>query len=273
MTNVKAQEVIDRLTRDFGCFIQGIMQTPGALKAEVVIPYSGCWTPYKRDPAYADHSIDAIRYAMDGNMRSKDMKADVGAMMTRGIWKAEYASPVVTQADWDRVCKSPTTTGFRLPGYKEPQPHVPERVIYNGTTTIAVFPDGKKIKARPDKEAKFDKETGLAMCIAKHVYGTRAKFLHAVEGANDQNKPEVCETKEDLQPTKKYWHELDRELQIAARLDISTYSQPDWCTWELAMDAGLGCQYLSGGYIRGEGAAICKTCMYSKTQEIKEKKE
>ena len=68
--------------------------------------------------------------------------------------------------------------------------HVPERVIYNGTTTIAIFPDGKKIKSRPDKGAIFDKETGLAMCIVKHVYGTRAKFLKAIEKANDQNEKE-----------------------------------------------------------------------------------
>ena len=67
-------------------------------------------------------------------------------------------------------------------------PHIPEQVIYNGITTIAIFPDGKKIKARPDKGAKFDKETGLAMCIAKHIFGSRAAFLHAVESANDQNK-------------------------------------------------------------------------------------
>jgi hypothetical protein len=69
----------------------------------------------------------------------------------------------------------------------EPVSHVPKRVIYNGVTTIAIFPDGKKVIARPDKGAVFDKETGLAMCIAKHVYGTRAKFLKAITKANDQN--------------------------------------------------------------------------------------
>ena len=72
--------------------------------------------------------------------------------------------------------------------FKKPTPHVPERVIYNGVTTIAIFPDGKKVMSRPDKGAVFDKETGLAMCIAKHVYSTRAKFLKAVKKANDQNK-------------------------------------------------------------------------------------
>lgn len=66
--------------------------------------------------------------------------------------------------------------------------HIPEQIIYNGITTIAIFHDGKKIKARPDKGATFDKETGLAMCIAKHIFGSRAKFLKAIEKANDQNK-------------------------------------------------------------------------------------
>ena len=89
-------------------------------------------------------------------------------------------------------------TGYRAAGiwvtvdeYNKINPqHIPERVIYNGTTTIAIFPDGKKVKARPDKGAVFDKETGLAMCVAKHVFGTRSKFLKAIEKANDQNEKE-----------------------------------------------------------------------------------
>jgi len=81
--------------------------------------------------------------------------------------------------------------------YAEHKPapsHIPSHVIYNGVTTIAVFPDGKKIKARPDQGAEFDPETGLAMCIARHVFGSRAAFLKAVEGATNQNKVEACET-------------------------------------------------------------------------------
>lgn len=62
----------------------------------------------------------------------------------------------------------------------------PVKVIYNGITTIAIFSDGQKIISRPNEGEWFDKETGLAMCIAKRVYGGRGQFLKAVEGATVQ---------------------------------------------------------------------------------------
>ena len=64
---------------------------------------------------------------------------------------------------------------------------LPVRVIYNGTTTICVWHDGTKTIARPQNGERFDKETGLAMCIAKKLYGSRSKFLKAVEDGDDQN--------------------------------------------------------------------------------------
>jgi len=148
-----------------------------------------------------------------------------------------------------------------LPEFEHRPEHIPSQVIYNGVTTIAVFPDGKKIKARPDKGAAFDPETGLAMCIARHVFGSRAAFLKAVEGANDQNKPVVPEAK-------KYWHELSFIQQRAVKsTEIPTYSRPEWCTWEHAMD-WAGCQNLLNGYVRKDGlTGVCKLCKYSKTQK------
>ena len=65
---------------------------------------------------------------------------------------------------------------------------IPVSVIYNGITTIAIFKDGTRVISRPQSGEKFDKETGLAMCIAKRVAGGRAAFLRLVEKANDQNK-------------------------------------------------------------------------------------
>ena len=64
---------------------------------------------------------------------------------------------------------------------------IPLNVIYNGTTTICTWYDGTKTIARPQAGEKFDKETGLAMCIAKKLYGSRSKFLKAVEDGYDQN--------------------------------------------------------------------------------------
>jgi hypothetical protein len=65
---------------------------------------------------------------------------------------------------------------------------IPVTVIYNGVTTVAIFKDGTRVISRPQPGEKFDKETGLAMCIAKHVAGGRSAFLRLVEKANDQNK-------------------------------------------------------------------------------------
>ncbi len=65
---------------------------------------------------------------------------------------------------------------------------IPVTVIYNGITTIAIFKDGTRVISRPQTGEKFDKETGLAMCIAKRIAGGRAAFLRLVEKANDQNK-------------------------------------------------------------------------------------
>jgi len=65
---------------------------------------------------------------------------------------------------------------------------IPVKVIYNGITTIAIFKDGTRVISRPHPGEKFDKETGLAMCIAKRVAGGRSAFLRLVEKANDQNK-------------------------------------------------------------------------------------
>ncbi len=83
---------------------------------------------------------------------------------------------------------SETSAFMKILGLASPSEHIPVHVIYNGVTTIAIFPDGKKVKSRPNIGEKFDPETGLSMCIAKHVFGSRAAFLRAVEGATNQNK-------------------------------------------------------------------------------------
>ena len=62
----------------------------------------------------------------------------------------------------------------------------PEQISFYGTTTVCKFPDGKYTSARPQKGEKFDKETGVAMCIAKYIYGSRSKFLKAVEKGHQQ---------------------------------------------------------------------------------------
>ena len=72
---------------------------------------------------------------------------------------------------------------------KLPQSYKPVKVIYNGITTIAIFSDGTKVISRPSEDEWLDRETGLAMCIAKRVYGGRGQFLQAVDNATVQVTP------------------------------------------------------------------------------------
>ena len=62
----------------------------------------------------------------------------------------------------------------------------PQTVIYNGNTTICIFADGTKVLSRPMEGDTFDKSTGVAMCIAKYVCGSRTKFQKLVSGGDDQ---------------------------------------------------------------------------------------
>jgi hypothetical protein len=70
--------------------------------------------------------------------------------------------------------------------------HMPvKQIIFNGVTTVCIFHDGTKVISRPQNGEKFDRETGVAMCIAKYIYGSRSKFLRAVESGHEQKRGEL----------------------------------------------------------------------------------
>lgn len=50
---------------------------------------------------------------------------------------------------------------------------LPEKVIFSGPATIAVFPDGSKTVAKCSGNDSYDKEKGLLMCMAKRVWGSK----------------------------------------------------------------------------------------------------
>jgi hypothetical protein len=51
-----------------------------------------------------------------------------------------------------------------------------KEVIFNNPATIVIWSDGSKtvVKCQPDDE--YNKETGLAMCIVKKVFGNKGNF-------------------------------------------------------------------------------------------------
>ena len=60
------------------------------------------------------------------------------------------------------------------------------KIIINNDTTILIARNGKKYISRPTQYETYDKETGIAMCMMKYIFGSRRKFLKFVEMATDQ---------------------------------------------------------------------------------------
>jgi hypothetical protein len=63
---------------------------------------------------------------------------------------------------------------------------IPKQIIYNDPVTVCIFPDGEKIVVRCGKDEKFIKENGVMACIVKKLFGSRSKFLKAVNRGCDQ---------------------------------------------------------------------------------------
>lgn len=63
----------------------------------------------------------------------------------------------------------------------------PKRIWFNGLATTCLFHDGEKVTVKAIRKEEYDKEVGVAMCIAKKMYGTRGEWLKAVNSGNDQN--------------------------------------------------------------------------------------
>lgn len=50
----------------------------------------------------------------------------------------------------------------------------PEKVVFSGPCTIAIWPSGLKVIARCQDGDEYDREKGLMMCLLKRVYGSKA---------------------------------------------------------------------------------------------------
>ena len=50
----------------------------------------------------------------------------------------------------------------------------PEKVIFNGPATIAIWPSGDKVVAKCSGDDAYDREKGLMMCLLKKTYGSKA---------------------------------------------------------------------------------------------------
>lgn len=68
-----------------------------------------------------------------------------------------------------------------------------KNVLFNDPATIVIFEDGSKTISKVEKGDHYDKETGLAICIAKRVLGNAEyrkavnKYVYAQEDTESQD--------------------------------------------------------------------------------------
>ena len=73
-----------------------------------------------------------------------------------------------------------------------------ERVIFNNPVTVVLWADGTKTRVRAQAGDTYNKETGLAMCIAKKVLGNTGSFNEVFKRwIPEYGKPEVTVYVED----------------------------------------------------------------------------
>jgi len=108
--------------------------------------------------------------------------------IAEGVWFDKTIPIPVTRDSWDALRHGCVMGYIGMPRWKEA---APEHIIFNGITTVCIFQDGTKVISRPKKGERFDKETGVAMCIAKYIYGSRSKFLKAVNSGHEPHQGSI----------------------------------------------------------------------------------
>lgn len=53
-----------------------------------------------------------------------------------------------------------------------------KKVIFNPPATIIVWDDNTKTVVKAQEDEPYDPEKGMAMCIAKHIYGDRGSYYN-----------------------------------------------------------------------------------------------
>lgn len=99
-----------------------------------------------------------------------------------------YASYSISCVHDERNCKRKSKMSVKRPTcmftddiyglLASPVKYTPEieKVIFNKPATIVIWKDGTKTIVKCQKGDKYDKEKGLAMCIAKKTYGNNGNY-------------------------------------------------------------------------------------------------
>lgn len=113
----------------------------------------------------------------------------------------------------------------KLYGMMPVQDQRPTKVIFSGDMTICWFKDGSKEMVKCLDFDEFDAEKGVAMCIAKHIFGSRNQFKKFVETEYDKSidhNVEKAMRRIHKQRTKELEAKMKRSTEIVFTTDSIT---------------------------------------------------
>ena len=90
-------------------------------------------------------------------------------------WAEQHLIPAVTKRTL-RMARNYTleqTAGTQDNHYRNLVCFGVKRVIYSGNRTIVLFDDDTKVMATCDEDDTYSRETGLLVCLLKHIYGNK----------------------------------------------------------------------------------------------------
>lgn len=88
----------------------------------------------------------------------------------------------------------------------------PTRVIFNGTTTVCYFGEEKVVVELLPGDT-YDREKGLALCVAKYALGGYSAFRKLLENAEYYNQPKE-EEQEEEQEQEEQEEEQEEQAEI-----------------------------------------------------------
>ena len=108
---------------------------------------------------------------------------DYGAQSTTTEIKKEIEMEQDIEPRWDTLLTGVFSNMFNSPKLQDELK--PERVIYNGRTTICMWKDGTKTIVKATGDDFMTHEHGVAMAVIRKLFSSRQEFLRVVNGGYD----------------------------------------------------------------------------------------
>ncbi len=142
---------------------------------------------YSQDNPYSPYDLSAFNYEGKpvGKVVSTSMSCSGTINADVELYPGVSASDLITTPDMIRRRKvenrlsRAAAHGLFSPAKKEKTLSMTiEKVIFNPPATIIIWDDKTKTVVKAQEDEPYDPEKGMAMCIAKHIYGDCGSYYN-----------------------------------------------------------------------------------------------